>query len=408
MNILEYADSVIISGDIELIKALFQLSLVLKVGAVIRKKIEAEVNHLNPYSTKVNSFQELVYLHEHETSPLQDLMSSNGWLVIEDNHQLPWTFDKFLSLFQKTKFRGLRILPSLLDDGETSLDQDQDPAKIESRRFAIVRKSRKEFSIVFYAKEFFKQGRDDDDAEILVFSESKDIIELTYENYAEELKKKKATAKAFWNYKDVSFPAMDIISRFFGGEDALDYSLHFVTRYCWDLLLDVAYEKEKDLLVFRHLRDDGELAVWKDYQSWDDGEKKLAEIDLDFYVITNENWFINICERDLKKYYIPYEAGSLHALDISKLYAEDYPNLTEEEQYSLYSYMMKTIDNYVPVPNEITFKSDEMKNINYGCYDTGADVLCLVSDIELESNKEFEVVHSYRQNDFIFHEIRLL
>lgn len=400
MNILEYAETVVATADIELIEALFQLSLVLKAGAAIRERIEAEVNHLNPYETKVNSFQELVRLHEHETSPLQELVSSNGWLVLQDDSQLPWTFDEFLQLFRKTQFRGLRILPSLFE-GEVNFAADTNQAKLENRRFALIADSHDSFHIVFYEKEFFIEDRSDDSASTRVFSKSKDIVRLTYNNYKEELQKKQVMGHAAWSWKEVFFPAMDIIERFFGGDSIPSYSIYFLDDFRWDLLLDAYYQYEKDLLVFYPLQDNGELELDAHF----DRDGRLDEIKFDYYIVRNEDGHVTLNESGLMEFIQPYSSGYVSGQNISGYYPEDFPNLTREEQYSFYSYAMKDDGNLV-ILGEIFF--DDMEGVKYGCFNLDSGVIWLIADKQLKSTREFRVLDSYQRQELFFHSIELI
>lgn len=401
MNLLDHADTIISTREIYPILDLYKLSLSTKLGAEIRARIEAQLDYINPYEEKFDSFQELVLHHDHETSPLQKLLSSNGYLVIEDNMKLPWSFDEFIRLFLKTRFRGLRILPSLLSKEKTSIEEN-DSGHLH---FALTREadSALQFNLVFYEKEYFEPGRDNDYGQIQVFSNAKDKINCNYKDYKEILatKRVKLHSGNYFAPSVETIPAKDVIERFFDATRTTieNYTLFFSKDLDYDVLLDEYYQREQDVLVFQPLQDNGEFTVHEEYDT------TVKAISLDYRIVTNIGGFINISGQRLKEYFIPYHSASLDRwTDFPD--AEEIGELSKEEQYSIYEYISNYFTAYEGVPGTIRFQS--LRFASYGCYDTGAEILSLVSNEKIDSTVEFSVENVHVVGDYFFHDILLL
>lgn len=394
MNLLDYTDTVISTRQIDLILAFYELSRSLEGGKEMRKKIESKVDYINPYSTRVSSFRELVEIYDHETSPLRQLLVSNGWLVIQDNQKLPWTFEEFLLLFRRTQFRGLRILPSLLPNGKSSIQEDIVLNGIENMRFAIIR-DQGEFTIVFYQKEYYAESRGEGYGDIEFFSNSSERIKLNYTDAQNKLEKRKVKLESgIYPLHEASFGAMKIISRFFDADASWpNYSLIF-SPLVWNRILDLYYEKQKDLLVMEDLTDNGELSVAREGRRGED-------LRLSYLIVSKLKRFVELTYYFYEKNTFPYGDANL-----DKRQQGSMPDsATKEETYSFYAYDDSLFNN--PIRDTKILRFESMEEITYGCYDTGSGRICLVAEEELESGEEFEVLSVREDVDLFFHSIRL-
>lgn len=67
--------------------------------------------HRHDYSS-VTSFREFISKYEDDTSPLRKLCMEHGYIILLRNDQIPFSFDEFFSLLQKTTLKGVRVLNS--------------------------------------------------------------------------------------------------------------------------------------------------------------------------------------------------------------------------------------------------------------------------------------------------------
>lgn len=394
MNLLDYTDVIISARQIDLAFAFYTLSRGLKGGREIREKIEAKVDYLNPYPERVGSFRELVELYDHETSPLQGLFNSNGWLVIQDNQKLPWTFEEFLHLFRRTRFRGLRILPSLLPDGKTSIEEEIVFNGIENMRFALIREQRG-FTVAFYQKEYYTESRGQGYGDIDFFTRDSERIKLSYDDALSTLSEKQIQLKTgIYPLQEASFGAIEIIARFFDPDAPWpEYSLVFAPLQ-WNLALDLFYEKEKDLLIMEDLADDGELAIYKRVK------ERQEDITLSYIIVRKPKRFVMVDTYDY------YKNKFFGYADLDK--RQHWPksvSATKEETYSFYAYEDSYSDKPVTDLRIIRFQGLQ---VNYGCYDTGSGRLSLASNQKVKSTEEFTVLSVREDNDTFYHWIRLV
>lgn len=400
MNIYDVVDQVVSSRNIELIAALYKVGLTTRTdGLRIREQIEEQVSYINPYKGETfTSFRDLLAHWQHMESPLHSLMSSNGYLVIQDDMKLPWSFDDFLRLFRYTKFRGLRILPSLRLDNESKTSFDS--YDLYEPRFALLRRGDNEIELRFYAKEFYHNGRGDGVAVIDAFTTATTRLVTNYSNYNTLLQYISfKTGDTFM--RGPSHEGRVVVNSFCNPDQPLgEYSLHF-GPIVWEEALKQCEEDDTGLIVLEHLTDDGELPITKRQFE----NEQQPDLELSYRVYFRKNNIRDIYNCEISESIRPYRSANLSIEDSQRAF---YGTLTREEEYSYFD-LISYWDIFWGIisTQSLRFEDEQLQGLDYGCYDTGVAELCLVCAEQVNSGAEFQVLRVQEDNNLYFHTISL-